>query len=132
MVIHQATLKGNETPATPQMIAKMVLEEDYIEGGLMILYHKGRAVGVVRGSKEEYEDLPIMNIGPLAIIPEYQGKGLGRRLLRASLNFAKEQSYDRTVLCVNAENERAKSLYIQEGFEQIEAVVCYRYDINIY
>jgi mycothiol synthase len=124
-----AKLRGSETPITPEMVAKMISAEDHIEGGAMILYHKGRPVGVVRGNKDEYEDSPIMNIGPLAIIPEYQGKGLGRSLLRASLCFAKEKAYKRTILCVNAENERAKALYLQEGFRQVEAVVCYKYDL---
>lgn len=124
-----AKLQGSETPATPEMIAKMILSEDNIEGGMMIMYHKERAVGVVRGERDEYEDSPIMNIGPLAIIPEYQGKGLGRILLRASMQLAKEKGYDRTVLCVNGENERAKALYIQEGFKQVEAVICYKYSL---
>ncbi|WIV13269.1 GNAT family N-acetyltransferase [Proteiniborus sp. MB09-C3] len=124
-----AKLKGSEIPITPQIVSKMIAGEDNIEGGLMVLYHKERPIGIVRGSKDEYENSPIMNIGPLAIIPEYQGKGLGRMLLRASLNFAKEKSYKRTILCVNAENEKAKALYIQEGFKQVEAVVCYKYDI---
>lgn len=123
-----AKLKGSETPIIPEMVAKMVSDEDYIEGGLMILYHRKRPVGVVRGAKDDYEGSPIMNIGPLAIIPEYQGKGLGRSLLRASLHFAKNHDYHRTILCVNADNNRAKALYIQEGFKQVEAVVCYKYD----
>lgn len=122
-----AKLQGSETPATPEMIAKMISGEDYIEGGLMILYHNQEPVGVVRGAADEYEDAPIMNIGPLAIIPEYQGRGLGRELLRASLGFAKHKNFNRTILCVNAENDRAKSLYLQEGFKQVEAVVCYKY-----
>ncbi len=124
-----ANLKGSETPHTPEMIAKMMSEVDYLEGGAMILYHKERPVGVVRGTLDEYEDSPIMAIGPLAIIPEYQGKGLGRSLLRASLRFAKEKSFKKTILCVNAENERAKALYINEGFKEVEAVVCYKYDL---
>jgi mycothiol synthase len=124
-----AKLRGSETPITPEMVTKMISSEDNIEGGSMILYHNDRPVGVVRGAKDEYEDSPIMNIGPLALIPEYQGKGLGRCLLRASLRLAKERSYKRTILCVNAENERAKALYIQEGFKQVEAVVCYKYDL---
>ncbi len=125
-----AKLKGSETPITPEMVAKMITADDHLEGGSMILYHEERPVGVVRGAKDEYEDAPIMNIGPLAIIPEYQGKGLGRSLLRASLKFAKENSYKRTILCVNAENERAKSLYIQEGFRQVEAVACCMFDLR--
>lgn len=124
-----AKLKGSETPATPEMVTKMISRKDYIEGGLMILHHNGRAVGVVRGADDEYEGTPIMNIGPLAVLPEYQGQGLGRILLRAALRFAKEQAYTQTVLCVNAENERAKALYIGEGFKQVEAAACFAYEL---
>lgn len=108
----------------------MILSRDYIEGGLMILYHKDKAVGCIRCSLDEYEDETIINIGSISVIPEYQGKGLGRILLRAGMNFAKNNSYDRTILCVNADNQKAKSLYIQEGFKQVEAVVCYYLDCN--
>jgi mycothiol synthase len=126
-----ATLKGSETPVTPEMVAKMVAGNDYIEGGMKILFHLGKPVGVVRGAVDEYEDAPIMNIGPLAIIPEYQGKGLGRLLLRAALQVAKEKSYKRTILSVNGENERAKALYLQEGFWEAESVVCYEYLLKV-
>lgn len=122
-----AKLKGSETPIVPEMVEKMVLSAEYLEGGMIILFHHDNPVGIVRGSIDEYEDEPIMNIGPLAILPEYQGKGLGRALLRASLQFAKENNYKRTILSVNGENERAKALYIQEGFKQVEAVTCYEY-----
>nr|WP_263324715.1 GNAT family N-acetyltransferase [Neobacillus sp. Marseille-Q6967] len=125
-----AKLLGNETPITPEMAAKMTKETDYLEGGMMILYHHNHPVGVIRGADDEYENRPIMNIGPIAVIPEYQGKGLGRSLIRASLKYAKEKGYDRTVLCVNGENERAKALYLQEGFKQVEAVACYQYFLS--
>lgn len=125
-----ANLQGSETPLMPDQVTKMVNADDYIESGLLMLYHNEKPVGVVRGAKDEYEGTPIMNIGPLAIIPQYQGKGLGRILLRASMKFAKDNGYDRTILCVNAENERAKVLYIQEGFRQVEGVVCYKYDLT--
>jgi mycothiol synthase len=125
-----AKLLGNETPMTPEMVSKMISAEDFIEGGAMMLYHNEKPVGVVRTAKDEYEDLPIVNIGPLAIIPKYQGKGLGRMLLRAAISFSREKGYSRTILCVNAENERAKSLYLQEGFNEVEAVVCYKYDMK--
>lgn len=125
-----STLKGSETAVTPEMVAEMPSESDYLDGGMMILYDDDQPVGVVRGADDEYEDSPIMNIGPLAILPEYQGRGLGRVLLRAALNFSKEKGYKRCVLCVNADNEQAKALYLQEGFEQAEGVVCYRYNLE--
>ena len=125
-----ANLQGSETPITPEMVKKMIASEDYLEGGMMILSHLGQPVGVIRGSHEEYEEEPIMNIGPIAIIPEYQGKGLGRALLRVALHFAKEKNYRRTILSVNGENEKAIALYVQEGFKQVEAVTCYKYTLN--
>ncbi|MTI65350.1 MAG: GNAT family N-acetyltransferase [Firmicutes bacterium] len=123
-------LKGNDTPITPKMVKKITEDKDYIEGGLMILLHKDKPVGLIRLADDEYENEPMINIGPFAIIPEYQNKGLGRNLLRASLKFAKEKSYEKTILCVNGENERAKALYIQEGFKQVEGVICYKYDLK--
>lgn len=124
-----AKLQGSETPMMPEMVEKMMASEDNIEGGSMILFHREKPVGIIRGSRDEYEGLQTMYIGPLAIIPEYQGKGLGRILLRALLLFSKERSYKRTMLSVNGENERAKALYIQEGFKQVEGVICYKYDL---
>jgi mycothiol synthase len=124
-----AKLKGSETPITEDMVSKMIADNDSIEGATILLYHKERPVGVGRGALDEYEGLQTMNIGPIAIIPEYQGKGLGRYLLRTILSFARNNNFRRTTLCVNAENEKAKDLYLQEGFKQAEAVVCYKYDI---
>jgi mycothiol synthase len=122
-----ANLKGSETPISSEMVKNMIEEKSYIEGGMMILFHGEKPVGIVRGEADEYEGEPIMSIGPLAILPEYQGQGLGRMLLRASLRFAKDKAYKRAILSVNGENEHAKALYIQEGFQQVEAVVCYEY-----
>ncbi|MBY0146275.1 GNAT family N-acetyltransferase [Neobacillus niacini] len=122
-----STLKGSETPITIEGVTKLLHDDDYLEGGMLLLFHHGRPVGVIRGADDGYEDAPIMNIGPVAVTPEYQGRGLGRILLRASLQFAREKGYKRTILSVNGENERAQALYIQEGFKQVEAVVCYQY-----
>jgi mycothiol synthase len=124
-----ATLRGSETPVTPAMVADMASRESSLGGEMLILFHGDRPIGVVRCTPDEHEGLPAMEIGPLAIIPEYQGRGLGRSLLRTALKIAKEGGYSQTVLSVNAENERAKSLYIQEGFREIEAVACYAYSL---
>ncbi len=85
-------LKGHETPITTKMLKGITAREDYIEGGIEISYHRDKPIGVVRGDNDVYEDTQVMNIGPLALLPEYQGRGLGRVLLRASLTFAREKS----------------------------------------
>ncbi len=122
-----ATLKGSETPITEDMADRG--NSAAIPGGAMLLKHGGETVGVVRAEVDDM-DGPAANIGPLAILPTWQGKGLGRALLRAALRNAKERGYGRAVLCVNGENERAAALYLQEGFRQVEAITCYRYDIG--
>lgn len=124
-----AKLKGSETPVTPDMVKTMVSGRDYIEEGMLLLFHLHRAAGIVRGSADEYEGQPVMNIGPLALLPDYQGKSLGRVLLRAALRTAADNGYNRTILCVNAENDQAKALYLSEGFSEAEAVACYRYTL---
>ncbi|MDU4694675.1 MAG: GNAT family N-acetyltransferase [Paenibacillus sp.] len=125
-----AQLKGSQTPITPDMVVKYPGEADYLSGGMLFLIHEERPVGIVRCSDDEYLDTPIMNIGPLALLPEFQGKGLGRLLLRRALEFGRENGYARAILCVNAENERAKALYLQEGFRETEYAVNYRLDLR--
>jgi mycothiol synthase len=90
-----STLKGSETPLTIEGVKKLLTDDDYLEGGMKILFDQEMPVGVIRGAHDEYVEAPIMNIGPVAILPEYQGRGLGRSLLRASLRFAKEKGYKR-------------------------------------
>ncbi len=122
-----SSLKGNSTPITPEMVRKQVHSPEYLEGGLLFLMHNNNPVGIIRGAKDDYEGEPAMNIGPLAILPAYQGKGLGRQLLRAAVDFAQKMNYKKIMLCVNADNERAKELYLMEGFVQIEGVIAYEY-----
>lgn len=125
-----SNLKGNSTPITPEMTHKQVESSEYLEGGLLFLMHHKTPVGIIRGSKDNYEGEPAMSIGPFAILPAYQGKGLGRQLLRAILNFAQEKNYKKAVLCVNADNEKAKELYLREGFIEVEGVVAYEYPVT--
>lgn len=119
-----ASLKGNESPIAVDMVREMAAGEDSVAGGMLFLADGERPVGLIRGSDDEYEGRTVMNIGPLAVLPTYQGKGLGRVLLRAILSFAHEKSYGRALLSVNADNESALSLYTQEGFKKAEGFAC--------
>lgn len=125
-----ARLLGHETPMAPEMISKMADWDEHLEGGMLILYDNEKPVGVVRASKELYKDTLCTSIGPLAIIPEYQGKGLGRNLLRAAVSFGKSKDMPKAVLSVNGENEKAIALYVKEGFKKVDAVICYNYNIR--
>ncbi|TLS48224.1 GNAT family N-acetyltransferase [Paenibacillus antri] len=109
-------MDGREAPMAPEHIAKRQGGEDELEGGMLLLFAGEQPVGCVRAHKDEYEGLPCATIGPLALKPPFQGRGLGRTLLRAAVGNA---------AAVNAGNEQAILLYLKEGFEKKLAFVCY-------
>lgn len=123
------TLAGAETPMTPDMISRME-GDDNLDGGMMLLYHGEKPVGLIRTARDSYEDLEYAYIGPIAVIPAYQGMGLGRNLLRAGLRCGKDKGLSLGLLTVNAENGNALGLYLKEGFEKEKAIVCFNYDIK--
>ncbi len=125
-----AKLKGSETPRTPEMISEMQYDRGLLPGGMKILYNLDEPVGIVGVSKEIEEDIEYAFIHSLAVKPEYQGKALGKNLLRAALYHGKTLNIDRGMLTVNGENDKALSLYLKEGFYKDEVVICYNYDIR--
>lgn len=61
----------------------------------------------------------------MAIILEYRGRNLGRNLIRAAVEFGRDNGYENSSLSVNAENTNAAKLYLNEGFEEKAVMVCY-------
>ncbi|ESX80096.1 MULTISPECIES: GNAT family N-acetyltransferase [unclassified Mesorhizobium] len=52
----------------------------------------------------------------IGIIPDYRGQGLGRRLITAALEKARQENFVRVELSVHADNSRAITLYEKTGF----------------
>ena len=119
-----ATVKGNDAPQSADDVLRMASSPDGIEGAMLVLEERGRAVAVARGSKDELDGKPAMNIGPIAVLPERQGMGLGRALLRALVSIALEKGIGMTTLSVNADNETALKLYVSEGFTKMRSFAC--------
>lgn len=57
-----------------------------------------------------------VHVENLAVAPEHQRRGLGRRLLRSALEVAQRDGARTAMLEVRASNERALRLYEDEGF----------------
>ncbi|MFC0186799.1 GNAT family N-acetyltransferase [Fictibacillus aquaticus] len=114
---------GNETLSS-DIINQIINSAYYLEGGMMLLKHNDRAVGAVRVEKEMENGEQVIFISSLSVLPEYQGKGLGRQLLRACLQLGEEKGIPKAMLCVDSQNDRAAQLYEKEGFEKIESYVC--------
>lgn len=118
------TVKGNDAPQSVGDVSRMASSPDSIEGAMLVLEECGRAVAVARGSLDELNGKPVMNIGPIAVLPERQGMGLGRALLRSLVKIASDKRFDVTTLSVNADNENALKLYIGEGFTKLRSFAC--------
>ena len=65
------------------------------------------------------------------IYKEYQGKGLGKQLLKNALISAKTLGYDTITLQTNSLLKKALPLYKSFGFEENNEEVCSRCDISM-
>ena len=52
----------------------------------------------------------------MGLLPDWRGRGLGRRLIEAALTQARGLGFKRVELDVYADNTRAGTLYEQVGF----------------
>ena len=59
---------------------------------------------------------PLLNIHDLAVLPEWRGQGIGRALLAAAEDRARQRGCCRLTLEVQDTNERALRLYERFGF----------------
>lgn len=97
--------------------------DTYIKDGILMLWHGEEPIGILRIEKDPDDN--VAEIGPIAILPAYQGNGLGRNLLRVGLEVGLRNGFKSTVLSVNGENQKAADLYLSEGFEKETLMYCY-------
>ncbi len=119
-----------DVPITPELVERMIDTEEQLPEGMMILYHGEEPVGIVRTTKEWHKGSFWNYIGMLAIAPEYQGKGLGRLLLRRALQHGDAHGIPNAILTVNAENKQAVDLYLDEGFSIHRVMECWSHFPN--
>jgi mycothiol synthase len=124
-----AHLAGH-TKSTPDRIKKEMTSETVLPGGMQILWKKDQPIGLICIDTEIENGEKLVSLGPIAILPEYQGMGLGRNLVRAGICFGKSKGFLSTELSVNAENSKAANLYLSEGFKKTQVAVCYNKAIN--
>ena len=75
------------------------------------------AAGRVIGSNFLWEDGAVAGVGPITIDPAAQNQGLGRRLMEAVLERARERGIPAVRLLQAAYHNRSMSLYTKLGFE---------------
>lgn len=62
---------------------------------------------------------PIADVQTIAVVPGYEGRGIGSTLLTHLINEARQRGAADVLLEVRADNPRAQQLYVRFGFEQI-------------
>ena len=125
-------LQGSQTPLLPGDVAAMASDRQTLADGIFLLTFEGEPAGVVRTSCDVAEDDgdAMLEIGPLAILPRFQGRGYGTLLLRHALAFGVGRGLSRAVLSVNAENTPALGLYLREGFVVDQGFLCLKEDFG--
>ena len=63
---------------------------------------------------------PYFNVHDIAVLKEYRGMGIGRKMLEKVIEIAQERGYCKVTLEVRDDNHNAKHLYKNLGFEDCE------------
>lgn len=111
---------------TVELFLREINQEDYIDGGLMMLWYGSNPVGAVRVSRDVENGVGYAFITYVSVLEAHQGKGLGKNLIRAALQFSKDMGFGKAGLVVSASNKRAADIYINEGFKKIDTVACFK------
>lgn len=61
----------------------------------------------------------------LGVLPEYRGKGLGYQLLLKAAEFSRAQELNALELVVDGQNDGAKGMYEQMGFQEKRAILVF-------
>jgi mycothiol synthase len=98
-------------------------DRDHVRGGVLALYREGRIEGTVRVARDDGEAGSSL-VEYLSVAASLRGRGLGRALLRRSINLSLERGFDHVWLSVSGANDSAIALYLDEGFTLQQSVVC--------
>lgn len=85
---------------------------------IFIAYDNCKPVGIATCFVQfsTFKAKEFINIHDLFVMPELQGKGVGRRLIKTVLNKAIKNDFCKVTLEVQENNKPAKSLYESMGF----------------
>ena len=96
------------------------IERYYMRTGCFwCLISGGEIIGTVAVRRID-DSADTVELKRLFVLPECQGNGYGRRLLRHAEAYARAQRYKKMCLDTRRQFSAAQQLYISEGFEAIE------------
>jgi ribosomal protein S18 acetylase RimI-like enzyme len=114
---------GGGAPLDPEVRARLVPALRAQPGALVLLaLGEGRVVGIASCfyGFSTFAARPLLNVHDLAVLPEFQGRGIGRALLAAAEERARGRGCVKLTLEVLEDNARARGLYHERGFRDFE------------
>ena len=119
-------------PNTPETIAYYTRLGDPGTENILISCEQDRIIGycwVEISSSGEDQEL-IGEIHMIGADPDYQGKGIGRKVLLAGLSYLRDKSVNTAFLSVDSENQSALLLYESVGFELYRKTLWYEKQVT--
>jgi ribosomal protein S18 acetylase RimI-like enzyme len=124
-LIPQAYLDGLDPAARTGRWAKSLTESDWTYGGTLIVAgDDGVMLGFANAQacRDEDSDASVAEIWAIYLAPDAYGKGYGRELMTATLDFLAQLAYAQVTLWVLDSNVRARRFYEAAGFRADGAV----------
>ncbi|MBK0347295.1 ribosomal protein S18-alanine N-acetyltransferase [Aerococcaceae bacterium zg-ZJ1578] len=82
----------------------------------IVVEHQQQIVAMISGRMRHRQ----AHISHVMVLPDYQGKGLGQRLLQQWLSIVSERKIEQVILEVRQSNQLAQQLYQKAGFIVID------------
>jgi putative acetyltransferase len=87
-LIHDAFAKDDTVPVEVGLTEKLFHDEGYIPELSLVAEIDGVVVGYVLGTRGFVGDVEAPGLGPLAVAPDHQGRGVGQALMHAVIGAA--------------------------------------------
>ena len=103
-------------PARVKRYLKWLLK--HADGGFFVAFDGERPVGfIVVQADCRFQGEQIPEIHELVVDPAYQGRGIGRLLMKTALDHLRKKGFQRVALWVGEKNEDARRFYESLGFK---------------
>ncbi|MCR5311259.1 MAG: GNAT family N-acetyltransferase [Lachnospiraceae bacterium] len=139
--LYKAQIGREFCPWTDEYPSIETMDFDLSRDSLFIMKDEGKIVAAVSIDKdEEVENLscwskslvPGGELSRLAVLPEYQNKGIARQMLLHGMKTLKERGFKSIHFLVNRYNEKALRSYAVFGFNKVGECHMYEQDFFCY
>lgn len=100
-----------------------------VSEGTLVAWRDGALAGLVI-TAEDPDELAYAEIETLGVMPDEQGRGIGKALLCSAVAAAARMNHTHVTLSTGEDNRRALGLYLKVGFRVEEVRVCWELSLG--